>query len=245
MRRARFAADGRVRTGRIKDGRIVTGKKAFDADEVTLLPPCEPSKIIAVGKNYPDHIEEMAEKGFGDNEVPEFPFLFFKPPSSMIGHGADISYPNGAETVHYEGEVAVIVGERCHSVDPANALNKLEGYTALNDVSFRDWSPREDQWVRHKGLDTFCPIGPCVQTDIAPNVSLETRLNGETRQQGNTGDMAFSIADLVAEVSQYMTLEPGDVIATGTPSGVGAITPGDTVEVEVEGVGTLQNGVSE
>ncbi|RQH02336.1 fumarylacetoacetate hydrolase family protein [Natrarchaeobius oligotrophus] len=243
MRRVRFETDGEGRDGRFENDEIITDSETYATDEVTILPPCEPSKIIAAGKNYHDHIEEMKEKGVGSGELPERPFFFYKPPSSVIGHGDAIEYPDGAEVVHYEGEVGVVVGERCRNVPTDDALDVLAGYTALNDVSHRDWGRKEEQWVRHKGQDTFCPIGPSLQTDVEADVGFETHLNGEKRQDSRTSNTVFSIAELVSDISKYMTLEPGDVIATGTPSGVGQLSPGDTVEVTVEGVGTLRNDV--
>ncbi|RQG88100.1 FAA hydrolase family protein [Natrarchaeobius halalkaliphilus] len=243
MRRVRFETDEQVRNGHYESGEIVADSETYDVDEVTILPPCEPTKIVAAGKNYHDHIAEMKEKGIGTGEIPDFPFFFFKPPSSVIGHGGIIAYPDGGELVHYEGEVGVVVGERCRNVATDDAIDVLAGYTALNDVSHRDWSGKEEQWVRHKGRDTFCPVGPFLQTDVESDIGVQTHVNGEKRQDSRTTEMVFSIAELVSDASQYMTLEPGDVIATGTPSGVGQISPGDTVEVTVEGVGTLRNDV--
>ena len=238
MRIARIAVDGRPLEGRLRDGTVETEEGSFDVDAVELLPPCAPTKVVAAGKNYVEHVQEMS----GD-DMPDFPFLFFKPPSSVIGPGDAIVYPEGAEVVHHEGELALVIGERCRDVGVDEAMNHVLGITCLNDVSWRDWSGREDQWVRHKGCDTFCPLGPVVQTEVPESVDVETRVNGEVRQSANTSEMGFSAPELLAEASRFMTLEPGDVIATGTPEGVGELHPGDVVEVAIDEVGTLRNEV--
>lgn len=245
MRTVRFRRAGETAEGRLEEGMVVTADAEYDVSDVDLRPPCSPTKIIGVGKNYPDHIAEMKEKGLGTGEPPSFPYLFFKPPSSLVGDGDDIEYPSHAENVHYEGEIGVVVGEDCRGVRPAEAFDVLAGYTAVNDVSLRDWAGKEPTWVRHKGLDTFCPVGPAIQTEMKPDIDLETRVNGRVVQKGNTDEMVFSIAELVADISSYMTLMEGDIIATGTPSGVGPLSPGDVVEVNAEGVGTLRNEVVE
>lgn len=238
MRVVRISVDGEPVEGELRDDRVETDRGTFDLDEANLLAPCEPSKVVAAGKNYVDHVQEM-----GGDGVPGFPFLFFKPPSSIVGPGDPIVYPEGASVVHYEGELAAVIGERCRKVAADDATDVILGITCLNDVSWRDWSGREDQWVRHKGVDTFCPIGPTIQTDFPEYVDVETRLNGEVRQSANTEGMAFAVGELVEEASHYMTLEAGDVVATGTPAGVGEVRPGDVVEVEVETVGTLRNPI--
>lgn len=238
MQLVRISVDGEPVEGERRDDQVLTDDGTFDLDEVDLLAPCEPSKVVAAGKNYVDHVQEM-----GGDGVPQFPFLFFKPPNSVVGPGDPIVYPDGASVVHYEGELAAVIGQRCRNVSAEDAMDVVLGITCLNDVSWRDWSGVEDQWVRHKGVDTFCPIGPSIQTEFPEYVDVVTRLNGEVRQSATTRGMAFSIGELVEDASRYLTLEAGDVVATGTPAGVGEIEPGDVVEVEVETVGTLRNPV--
>lgn len=238
MRKARFRVDGGVRGGRLGDGEVVTDEARFSLDDVDLLPPSTPSKVVAVGKNYADHAAELG------TDVPDFPLLFFKPPSAVIGPDDDIKYPANSERVDYEGEVGLVIGRECRNVSREEALDYVRGVTCVNDVTARDWQERENQWARAKGTDTFCPIGPCVQTDFTDSLGVETRVNGEVRQSAQTESMVFGFAELVAEASRFMTLYSGDVIATGTPEGVGALEIGDVVEVEVEGVGVLRNQVA-
>jgi 2-keto-4-pentenoate hydratase/2-oxohepta-3-ene-1,7-dioic acid hydratase in catechol pathway len=205
---------------------------------VHLLAPVEPGKIVAIGKNYVEHARELA------SEVPDEPLMFFKPPSAVIGPGAGIVYPSLSQEVHHEGELVVVIGRRVRNAKPDNALGYVLGYTCGNDVTARDLQRKENQWVRAKGFDTFCVLGPWIETDLDPGrLSVVTRVNGEVRQNGNTAQMAWGVAELVATASSVMTLEPGDVIMTGTPAGVGPIYPGDTVEVEIEGIGVLRNPV--
>lgn len=207
--------------------------------EVELLPPVEPSKIIAIGKNYSEHAAELASK------VPDEPLMFFKPPSAVIGPGANIVRPSISERVDHEGELVAVIGKQARNVPPENAPDYVLGYTCGNDVTARDLQAKESQWVRGKGFDTFCVLGPWIETDLVDpqSVSVVTRVNGEVRQNGNTAQMIFDIPTLIATASRVMTLEPGDVIMTGTPAGVGPIRPGDTVEVDIEGIGVLQNPV--
>ena len=206
--------------------------------DVQLLPPCQPTKIICVGRNYADHAAEL-----GNAPPLERPLLFFKPPSSLIAHGEGIVLPDGAERVDYEGEIALIISERCFKLDADEAYNYLLGVTALNDVTERTWQKRDGQWAVAKGCDTFCPMGPHIDTSAAEALriggerkvplTVTTRLNGEVKQQGSVRDLTFNFASLISYISQYMTLEAGDVIATGTPAGVGPLQSGDEVAVEL------------
>lgn len=199
-----------------------------------------PSKIVCVGRNYLEHARELG------NDVPERPLLFFKPPSALIADGQPIELPASSAQVEHEGEIAVIIGRRARAVTAAQALEYVAGYAPLNDVTARDLQKTDGQWARAKGFDTFCPLGAMVPAAEVEVDALEVicRVNGEVRQHGRAADMAFSIPTLIEYISGIMTLEPGDVIATGTPAGVGRLSPGDLVEVEVPGVGTLRNPVS-
>ncbi len=197
-----------------------------------------PTKIVCVGKNYRDHAREMG------GEVPPEPLLFLKPPSAMIGPGEAIVLPRLSDHVEHEAEIAVVVGTRLRRVSVEEAMGGVAGFTCLNDVTARDWQKRESQWARAKGFDTFCPVGPTVVGGLDWR-SLEVigRVNGTVRQRGRAVDMAYGIPFLLSHISQVMTLEPGDLVATGTPAGVGRLEPGDLVEVEVSGVGVLRNPV--
>jgi 2-keto-4-pentenoate hydratase/2-oxohepta-3-ene-1,7-dioic acid hydratase in catechol pathway len=219
-------------------GEFRQGEKVAALTEVSLLAPCQPTKILAIGLNYRTH---AAEAGY---DVPSEPLVFSKPPSSVIGPLVPIVYPVLSQQVDYEGELAVVIGQRVRNVPPEKAYDFVLGYTCGNDVTARDLQRRDDQWTRAKGFDTFCPLGPCIVTNLDPaNLDIQSRVNGEIRQSATTADMVFSVAELIAYISQVMTLEPGDVILTGTPSGVGHLQPGDVVEVEIEGIGTLRNPV--
>ena len=206
--------------------------------EVRLLAPCKPSKIVAIGVNYRSHGEEMS------HPIPSEPLIFIKPSTSIIGPEDDIIYPPSSQRVDYEGELGVVIGRRARYVAPQYTHEYILGYTCVNDVTARDIQARDKQWTRSKGFDSFCPIGPCIQTELNPdNALLETRLNGETKQKTSTSDLIFSIYELASFISNVMTLLPGDVIATGTTSGIGPMQPGDTVEVTIENIGTLRNYV--
>jgi len=206
--------------------------------EVKVLPPVHPSKVIAIGINYRDHAEE-----FG-HDIPSEPVLFMKPSTSIIGHEDEIVYPASSRRVDYEAEIAAVVKQKAFRVSPEEARRYILGYTCLNDVTARDLQRKDGQWTRGKSFDTFCPIGPVIETELNPdNVNIRSRLNGELRQSSNTKNFIFDIFHLVSFISHIMTLLPGDIITTGTPSGVGEMNPGDTVEVEVEGIGILRNRV--
>ena len=204
-----------------------------------LLAPVEPSKVVCVGRNYAAHAAELG------NEVPKEPLLFLKPPSAIVGPEEPIVLPRYSQRVEHEGELALVVGRRCsHLSDSEDSLSYLLGYTCLNDVSARDIQKNDVQFTRAKGFDTFCPVGPHIETQLDPsNVLVETRVNGALRQSGNTSLMIYAVSFLVRYVSRMMTLLPGDVIATGTPAGVGPLTAGDVVEVSIAGVGVLRNPV--
>lgn len=208
--------------------------------EATLLAPVSPSKIVCVGRNYREHAAELG------NEVPAEPLLFFKPPSSVIGPGETIRRLALSQRVDYEGELAVIIGRRCSKPSAEEDVRAyILGYTCLNDVTARDLQKKDGQWARAKGFDTSCPLGPLITDEIDPwaGVAVETRINNEMRQRGNTRDFIFPLDLIIRYIARVMTLVPGDVIATGTPQGVGALNAGDVVEVTVEGVGTLSNPV--
>lgn len=202
-----------------------------------------PGKIICVGRNYREHAEEM------DNPVPERPLLFQKPVSSVIGPGDPISLPAASDEVEHEAEIGVVVGRRLSRADEDEARAAVAGVTCVNDVTARDLQRTEDQWARAKGFDSFCPVGPRLRALPDPgawrDLEVRCRVNGEERQRGRAADMAFGVPAILSYVSQAVTLEPGDLVATGTPSGVGPLRPGDEVEVEVDGVGVLRNPVRE
>lgn len=237
MRIGRFLIDGTPTQAEIKDDRVVGEGFEIGLEQARFLPPAMPSKVVCVGLNYRSHAREL------DMPIPVEPVLFLKPPSAVIGHQGEIRLP-GVGQIDYEAELAVVVGQRCKEVQARDADQVILGYTCLNDVTARDIQRRDGQWTRAKSYDTFCPIGPWIETSIDPaDVSVTCRVNGEVRQEGSTRSLIFGVGELVEFVSNVMTLEPGDVIATGTPPGVGALKPGDTVEVEVEGIGALRNPV--
>jgi 2-keto-4-pentenoate hydratase/2-oxohepta-3-ene-1,7-dioic acid hydratase in catechol pathway len=207
------------------------------AEDYHLLAPCAPSKIIAVGKNYTDHAAEMG------TSVPEEPLLFLKPPTTVIADGQTIHYPSQSQRIDYEGELAIVIGDRLHDCSPEQAQNKIWGYTIANDVTARDLQHRDNQWTRAKGFDTFCPLGPWIVRELSAGAKLQTFLNDETepRQCATIDQMVFSPDYLVSYISQIMTLLPGDVILTGTPAGIAPMQKGDRVRIEIEGIGTLEN----
>jgi 2-keto-4-pentenoate hydratase/2-oxohepta-3-ene-1,7-dioic acid hydratase in catechol pathway len=210
-------------------------------DGLKLLAPTVPTKIVCVGLNYAAHAGESSM------EMPPEPLLFLKPPSSVIGLGAPIVLPPQSERVDYEAELALVIERRCRDVTVQEAWDYVLGVTCGNDVTARDLQQRDDQWTRAKGFDTFCPLGPWLVTGLSEgdvaDLEVVCRVNGEDRQRGHTSDMAFSPARLIAYVASIMTLEPGDVLMTGTPAGIGPLRPGDVVEVEVQDVGVLRNPV--
>jgi 2-keto-4-pentenoate hydratase/2-oxohepta-3-ene-1,7-dioic acid hydratase in catechol pathway len=220
---------------------IPNEQEALALNEVKLLAPVAPSKVVCVGRNYREHAAELG------NKMPDEPLLFLKAPSAIIASGDQIELPGASQQVEHEGELGVVIGRTARKVSSSDdPLSYVFGYTCVNDVTARDLQRKDVQFTRGKSFDTFCPVGPWIETVIDPgNVTVETRLNGELKQKGNTADMAFPVAFLIRYISEIMTLYPGDLIATGTPAGVSRMKPGDTVEVEVSGIGKLVNRVSE
>lgn len=219
-----------------------TGRRIRLEDARLLAPVIPRSKVVCVGKNYADHVEEM--KGETGGDTPEEPLLFLKPNTSVIGPGEPIVLPGISDRVEHEGELAMVIGAVTKDVPEEEALKYVFGFTCANDVTARDLQIKDGQWTRGKGFDTFCPLGPVIETD--PDLSdarIVTRVNGEVRQEGRTSQLIHSLARIVAHASQAFTLLPGDVILTGTPAGVGRLVSGDTVEVEIEGIGALRNPV--
>ena len=251
MKIARFSTGGDPRFGIVDDDEIVVLRgdpmfSGFDTTEeripladVKLLAPVIPrSKVVAVGRNYREHAAELG------NEAPAEPLLFLKPNTSVIGPGDTIVRPQQSSRVDFEGELAIVIGSIAKNVPEADAASVVFGYTVANDVTARDLQEKDGQWARAKGFDTFCPLGPVIETEFeVANQAIETRVNGEVRQSGRLDDMVHSVASVIAYASAVFTLLPGDVILTGTPAGVGPIVAGDTVEVTVEGIGTLSNPV--
>jgi 2-keto-4-pentenoate hydratase/2-oxohepta-3-ene-1,7-dioic acid hydratase in catechol pathway len=206
-----------------------------------LLPPVTPSKIICVGRNYRDHAKELG------NEVPAEPLLFFKPPSSLLAPGGTIRMPKVSERVDFEGELAVVIAKRARKLKRGDDLRPyLHGFTLANDVTARDLQKKDGQWTRAKGFDTFCPVGPILDTgiDLRTPVTIETHVNGELRQHGSTADFIFALPELLEYITAAMTLEPGDLLLTGTPAGVGPLAAGDVVDISISGLGKLSNPVA-
>lgn len=251
MKIARFSHDDAILFGIVDDTDLVvlsgdplfagyepTGDRVPIADAVILAPVIPRSKIVCVGKNYHDHATEMG------GVAPEEPLLFLKPNTAVIGPGDAIVRPAISEQTEYEGELAVVIGKVAKNVKAADALDHVLGYTIANDVTARDLQRKDGQWSRAKGFDTFCPLGPTISTDFDPTAAtLETRVNGEVRQKAPLTDMIHSVETIIEYASAVFTLLPGDVILTGTPAGVGEFTAGDTVEVEITGLGILRNTV--
>lgn len=220
-------------------GEFHRSEAEFDLDQVHLHAPTQPSKIICLGRNYLAHAKEH------DAEVPDVPLIFLKPPSSILDPGGLIYLPPQSQKVEHEAELAVVIGKRGRWISPEEAHQFIFGYTIANDVTARDLQFRDDQWTRGKGFDTFCPIGPWIDTEFDPaDVLISCYVNGEMRQMASTRDMVFNVRQLVAFSSSVMTLEPGDLILTGTPAGVGPLLDGDTVDITIEGLGTLSNPVA-
>lgn len=244
MRRARFVVDGKVEAGELtQEGRLLgAGGARYAPDQVTWLPPVVPSKVIGLALNYPEHAMELSVR------PPDEPALFLKPPSSLLGHGTPVVYPPGVEYLHYEVELAVVIGRRCRRVQAGEAHEVIGGYTIANDITARDFVGNFYRPpVRAKGYDGFGPVGPCLVTpDEIPdveNLELRAYVNGELRQQGNTSEMVRKIPELIAFVSDFMTLEPGDMIWTGTPRGISHVHPGDIMRLEIDHLGALENPV--
>jgi 2-keto-4-pentenoate hydratase/2-oxohepta-3-ene-1,7-dioic acid hydratase in catechol pathway len=248
----RFAVTEGVEWGLFEDGKInkIDGNPAggyestgeyYELSQVKLLAPVEPTKIVCVGLNYREHVKESQSA----SEVPKEPVLFLKPPSSVIGPGAKIIYPEMADRVDYEAELGIVIGRMCTNVAEVEAEDYIFGFTCTNDVTARDLQKKDKQWTRAKGFDTFCPVGPWVISNLKyDDLLIESYLNGELRQSAQTSDMIFTVPFLISFISKIMTLHPGDLIMTGTPSGIGPMKPGDRVEVRIEGIGSLANDVS-
>jgi len=257
MKLLRFKKDGMEKTGVVINGGMVEihhslieasqsplddleRKEFYSLDDVRIIPPVKPSKVICVGLNYRDHAEEL------NMDLPEEPILFLKPPTTVIGHEDSIIYPPQSHQVDYEAELAVIIGHEARFVSQEDAFDYIGGYTALNDVTARDLQQKDGQWTRAKSFDTFCPIGPWIETEMDPsNQKISLKLNNEVKQNSNTKNMIFPVEELVEYISHIMTLNPGDVIATGTPPGVGPMQVGNMVEVSVDGIGILKNKVTQ
>ena len=249
MKIVRFAIDNKVRYG-ILDGKSIRGiedkpyrylkptDRYYQLNEVKLLSPCLPSKIVALGLNYRAHAEEAKMS------LPNAPLIFLKPSTAVIGPEENITYPSASHRVDYEGELGVVIKKPVWRVSIEDALDYVLGYTCFNDTTARDLQSLDRQWTRAKGFNTFAAVGPCIETELDPgNVVLETYLNGKLKQHTNTNDLIYSVPQLVHFISHVMTLLPGDVITTGTPSGVGPMSPGDTVEIKIKSIGTLRNYV--
>ena len=250
MKIYRFRHDGRIFYGVLKDkdlllvegsifGGFTTGLRPVPIGEVTILPPVEPSKIVGVGRNYLEHSRELG------HAVPAEPLLFLKPPTAVSGPNGQIVYPAASLRLDYEGELAVVIGKEAHGLaEDADPAAHILGYTCINDVTARDLQSKDIQFTRSKSFDTFAPLGPCIATGLDPaDLAVKTFLNGKLRQSSSTRHLIFSVPFLVRFISRIMTLCPGDIIATGTPAGVGPMEPGDRVDVQIEGIGTLSSTV--
>jgi 2-keto-4-pentenoate hydratase/2-oxohepta-3-ene-1,7-dioic acid hydratase in catechol pathway len=264
MKYCRFMLDGKAHYGKVDDragepwivdlapapeedlafrlahGRATSSSfefKPMPLSAAELLTPVTPLKIICVGRNYREHAKELG------NDAPTEPLLFFKPPSSLLKPGGVVRLPAVSERVDYEGELALVIGKHATKIKPENWRSVVRGYTIANDVTARDLQKKDGQWTRAKGFDTFCPVGPVVSDEVDPEAGLtiETRVNGEVRQHGSTKDFIFTIPELLAYITAAITLEPGDLLLTGTPAGVGPVNAGDRVEVSVPGLGVLIN----
>ena len=250
MRYVRVEVDHAARWGVIRDGEVLTlhgtpyeelvyDGGAYPLDACHLLAPCAPTKIVCVGKNYAEHAREMG------GEAPGFPVLFLKGPNTLNRPEGGIHAPDFVERLDYEGELALVIRRRAKDVKAKDFTDYILGYTCLNDVTARDVQRHDGQWTRGKSMDGFCPVGPWVTDEVEPgSLSLETRLNGKVVQRGNTSQFLTGVPQLLEFITAAMTLEPGDVVATGTPAGIGPMGPGDVVEVEVEGIGVLRNAVT-
>jgi len=239
----RFRNDKEIFYGEVRGNRVIVDRglysDTFLLQDLSLLPPTIPTKIICVGLNYKDHAKELGM------QVPDDPVIFLKPPSAVIGAYGNIVYPDASKKVDYEGELGVIINKRCKNVRASEAISVISGYTCFNDVTARDIQKKETQWTRSKSFDTFAPVGPYIvdpELDVS-DLAIRTRVNGELRQDSSTANLIFDVPYLIEFISGIMTLERGDIISTGTPSGVGELFIGDEVEVEIERVGSLKNSV--
>jgi 2-keto-4-pentenoate hydratase/2-oxohepta-3-ene-1,7-dioic acid hydratase in catechol pathway len=252
MKRVRFRDPaGTVRTGTWVEedgsvavtgtgGQVAFGDRSYDPDEIEVLAPCEPSKIVCIGRNYAKHADELG------NDVPDRPLLFLKPPNTVASHGSTVTLPAGKGRIDYEAELGVVIGEQCRHVAAEEAMDVVAGYTCFVDLSNRDDQNQEQNWVRGKAFDNAAPMGPVLATPehVPDDATIELRQNGERRQHSSLEHLIFPVPELIEEITTYLTLEPGDVIATGTPEGVGPLADGDEVTVEIEGVGRLRHSVT-
>jgi 2-keto-4-pentenoate hydratase/2-oxohepta-3-ene-1,7-dioic acid hydratase in catechol pathway len=229
---------GAVRVGEYENGTVTAAGREFDASAVDVLPPCEPSKVVCVGRNYAKHADERGA------DVPDRPLLFLKPPNAVAAHGDTTPLP-ADKHVEHEAELAVVLGEQARNLNEDEAMDAVRGFTCANDVSNRTDQDREQNWVRGKAFDGSCPLGPVLASpdEVSEDASIELRVNGDTRQSSSIEHFVFDVPELLAEITAFVTLEPGDVVLTGTPEGVGELTDGDRVEVDIEGVGTLSHSV--
>jgi 2-keto-4-pentenoate hydratase/2-oxohepta-3-ene-1,7-dioic acid hydratase in catechol pathway len=247
MRLVRFLCSGRTATG-VLDGStineveddlttsIIPKQQQYLLSAVRLLPPCKPSKIIAVGLNYRDHAHELGLP------VPDQPIIFLKPPTAVIGPEGTIQYPAMSTRVDYEAELGIVIKDTVSNIEPSRVRDHVLGYTCVNDVTARDLQKMDGQWTRAKSFDTFCPVGPWIETQLNPDdLLVESYLNNKKQQSSRTSQFIFSVNELVSFISRIMTLQPGDLITTGTPAGIGPMIPGDMVEVRIEGIGSLKN----
>jgi len=249
MKIIRFSINDKTKYGILNGGSIqaIDGKpfrhiktidEYYDLKQVKLLAPVLPSKIVALGLNYKSHAKEF------NTDTPKVPLIFLKPSTSVIGPDDTIIYPPSSKQVDYEAELGVVIGKRTAKVSRETALNYVLGYTCLNDVTARDQQSADKQWTRAKSYDTFAPIGPHIEIELDPgNVQVESYLNGRLKQSSSTSNLVFSVPELIEFISHIMTLLPGDIIATGTPGGIGPMQPGDTIEIKITGIGTLTNSV--
>lgn len=249
MKFVRFESQGAVSYGLAEDtmvykiegdifGEYKVTEEQYKLSDIKLLAPCKPSKIVAVGINYRDHATEMSL------ELPEDPIIFIKPPTTVIGPEDSIVTPDMSQRVDYEAELALVIGKQAKNVEPSEAFDYVLGATCLNDVTARDLQSKDGQWTRAKSFDTFAPMGPYIVTGVDyNNIDIELVLNGETKQKSNTSYFIIKAHEIVSYISRIMTLNPGDVIATGTPSGIGPMSKGDVVEVKLQGIGILKNYV--
>ncbi len=245
MQIVRVEVDGQPQWGQLEGQRILltegmrgnrTGREVA-LEGTKLLPPAEPSKIVCVGRNYLDHIREL---GNDTGDLPKEPGIFLKGPNALAEPGGTVEYPAWTQNFHFEGELALVIGERASHLTPENALSVVAGYTCGLDLTARDLQKTDLQWFRAKAADRFCPLGPWLETDLNPaDLRVQTCVNGQPRQDGRTSHMIFNVPEILVYITKFVTLEPGDVVLTGTPEGVGPLQKGDRVEVEVEGVGVL------
>lgn len=231
---------GSIRRGEWNDGEITFGGRSYHVDDVDIVAPCDPTKIICIGLNYADHAAETGA------EVPDRPVLFMKGPNAVASHGDTISLLPGKERIDHEAELAVVIGEQCRNVSADDAMDVVAGYTCMNDISNRDDQRQETNWIRGKAFDNAAPLGPVLATpdEVPDDCTIELRCNGEIRQSSTQDQLIFSVPELIEEITTYLTLEPGDVISTGTPEGIHPLADGDEIEIEIEGIGTLRHDVT-